>query len=100
MDNSLAVFKIINCSWFFNLIFIYFRGIAKRYLFCESLSEYWQPSGKFFFYRTYRLFLNTVHCYNLLEDYCYYEIQIHKALCEFAVEKGYCWLKEASPPYT
>jgi hypothetical protein len=53
-----------------------------------------------FFNRTYRLFLNTVHCYNLLEDYCYYEIQIHKALCEFAVEKGYCWLKEASPPYT
>ncbi len=52
----------------------------------------------FFFNRTYRLFLNTVHCYNLLEDYCYYEIQIHKALCEFAVEKGYCWLKEASPP--
>jgi hypothetical protein len=24
----------------------------------------------FFFNRTYRLFLNTVHCYNLLEDYC------------------------------
>jgi hypothetical protein len=33
-----------------------------------------------------------------LEDYCYYEIQIHKALCEFVVEKGYSWLKEASPP--
>ncbi len=53
-----------------------------------------------FFNRTYRLFLNTVHCYNLLENYCYYEIQIHKALCEFVAEKGYCWLKEASPPDT
>ncbi len=53
-----------------------------------------------FFNRTYRLFLNTVHCYNLLEDYCYYEIQIHKALCEFVVEKGHCWFKEASPPNT
>ncbi len=39
-----------------------------------------------FFNRTYRLFLNTVHCYKLLENYCYYEIQIHKALCEFVVE--------------
>ncbi len=42
------------------------------------------------FFLTERIvyFLNTVHCYNLLEEYCYYEIQIHKALCEFAVEKG------------
>ncbi len=29
-------------------------------------------------------FLNTVHCYNILEEYYYYEIQIHKALCDFA----------------
>jgi hypothetical protein len=43
-------------------------------------------------------FLNTVHCYNILEEYYYYEIQIHKALCDFAVEKGYCWLKEGLPP--
>jgi hypothetical protein len=43
-------------------------------------------------------FLNTVHCYNILEEYCYYEIQIHKALCEFPVKKGYCWLKEGLPP--
>jgi hypothetical protein len=33
-----------------------------------------------------------VHCYNILEEYCYFEIQIHEALCEFAVEKGYCIL--------
>ncbi len=38
-----------------------------------------------------------MHCYNILEEYCYYEIQIQKALCEFAVEKGYCWLKEGLP---
>ncbi len=43
-------------------------------------------------------FLNTVHCYNILEEYYYYEIQMHKALCDFAVEKGYCWLKEGLPP--
>jgi hypothetical protein len=49
-----------------------------------------QPEIKFFFNRTYRLFLNTVHCYNLLENYCCYEIQIHKELCEFVVEKSYC----------
>jgi hypothetical protein len=44
-------------------------------------------------------FLNTVHCYNTLEEY-YYEIQIHKALCDFTVETGYCWLKESLPPPT
>ncbi len=43
-------------------------------------------------------FLNTVHCYNILEEYYYYEIQIHKALCDFAVDKGYCWLEEGPPP--
>jgi hypothetical protein len=51
------------------------------------------------FFLTERIvyFLNTVHWYNNLEEYCYYEIQIHKALCEF-VKKGYCWLKEGLPP--
>jgi hypothetical protein len=39
-------------------------------------------------------FLNTVHYYKI------YEIQLHKALCEFAVKKGYCWLKEGLPPPT
>jgi hypothetical protein len=39
-----------------------------------------------------------VHCYNILEEYCYFEIQIHQAFCDFAVEKGYCWLKEGLPP--
>ncbi len=43
-------------------------------------------------------FLNTVHCYNILEEYCYYEIQLHKGLCDFAVQKGYCCLKEGLPP--
>ncbi len=33
-------------------------------------------------------FLNTVQCYTVLEIYCCYEIQKHKALCEFVVEKG------------
>ncbi len=55
-------------------------------------------SKSFFLTERIVYFLNTVHCYNLLEEYCYYEIQIHKALCEFAVEKGYCWLKEGLPP--
>jgi hypothetical protein len=45
-------------------------------------------------------FLNTVHCYNILEEYYYYEIQIHKALCDFTVETGFCWLKESLPPDT
>jgi hypothetical protein len=43
-------------------------------------------------------FLNTVHCYNILEKYYYYEIQLHKALFDFAVDKGYCRLKEGLPP--
>ncbi len=53
-----------------------------------------------FFYITECIvyFLNTVHCYNSLEEYCYYEVQLHKALCDFAVQKGYCCLKEGSPP--
>ncbi len=52
------------------------------------------------FFLTERIvyFLNTVHCYNILEEYYYYEIQIHKALCDFTVETGYCWLKESLPP--
>jgi hypothetical protein len=54
--------------------------------------------GKIFLTERIVYFLNTVHCYNILEEYCYYEIQIHKALCDFAVEKGYCWLKEGLPP--
>ena len=45
-------------------------------------------------------FLNTVHCYNILEEYYCYEIQLHKALFDFAVDKGYCWLKEGLPPPT
>ncbi len=57
----------------------------------DILTHQLNVKGPSLFNRTYRLFLNTVHCYNLLEDYCNYEIQIHKALCEFAVEKGYWW---------
>jgi hypothetical protein len=60
-----------------------------------ALLAHW---GRFFFNRKYRLFLNTVHCYKLLEDYCYYEIQIHKALCEFVVEKGLLLVKRGLPP--
>ncbi len=45
-------------------------------------------------------FLNTVHCYNILEEYYYYELQLHKVLCDFAVDKGYCGLKESLPPPT
>ncbi len=41
-----------------------------------------------------------MHCYNILEEYYYYEIQLHKALFDFAVDKGYCWLKEGLPPLT
>ena len=69
---------------------------------CFRSREYKREKRKEKFFLTERIvyFLNTVHCYNILEEYCYYEIQIHKALCEFAVEKGYCWLKEASPPDT
>jgi hypothetical protein len=57
-------------------------------------------SNSFFKFLTERIvyFLNTVHCYNILEEYCNYEIQIHRALCDFAVEKGCCWLKEGLPP--
>ncbi len=51
-----------------------------------------------FFNRTYRLFSEYSALLQNLEEYCYYEIQIHKALCEFAVKKGYCWLKEGLPP--
>ncbi len=43
-------------------------------------------------------FLNTVHCYNSLKEYCYYEIHLHRALCDFAVQKGYCCLKGGPPP--
>jgi hypothetical protein len=57
------------------------------------------PQGGTFLTEGIVYFLNRVHCYNILEEYCYYEIQIHKALCEFAVEKGYCWLKEGLPPH-
>jgi hypothetical protein len=57
-----------------------------------------KPAQKVFLTERIVYFLNTVHCYNILGEYCYYEIQIHKALCEFAVEKGYCWLKEGLPP--
>jgi hypothetical protein len=56
-------------------------------------------SNKFFFFnRTYRLFSEYSAPLQNLEEYCYYEIQTHKALCEFAVKKGYCWLKEGLPP--
>jgi hypothetical protein len=43
--------------------------------------------GYFVCFLTERIvyFLNTVHCYNILEEYYYYEIQIHKALCDFTV---------------
>ena len=52
------------------------------------------------FFLTERIvyFLNTVHCYNVLEEYCYNEIQIHNSLCEFVAKKGYCWLKKGLPP--
>ncbi len=52
-----------------------------------------------FFNRTYRLFSEYSALLQYLEEYCYYEIQIHKALCDFTVEKGYCWLKEGLPPH-
>ncbi len=55
---------------------------------------------QYFFNRTYRLFSEYSALLQNLEEYCYYEIQIHKALCEFAVKKGYCWLKEGLPPPT
>jgi hypothetical protein len=51
-----------------------------------------------FFNRTYRLFSEYSALLQNLEEYCYYEIQILKALCEFTVKKGYCWLKESLPP--
>ncbi len=65
----------------------------------EQLRDFWQRMvcGKVFSTERIVYFLNTVHCYNTLEEY-YYEIQIHKALCDFTVETGYCWLKESLPP--
>jgi hypothetical protein len=42
-------------------------------------------------------FLNTVQCYNILKVYCCYEIQKHKALCEFVVEKGLLLVKRKPP---
>jgi hypothetical protein len=56
--------------------------------------------AKLFFNRTYRLFSEHSALLQNFEEYCYYEIQIHKALCEVAVKKGYCWLKEGLPPPT
>jgi hypothetical protein len=46
--------------------------------------------------------LNTVQCYNILEIYCCYELQKHKALCEFVIEKGLLLVKgkPAPPPDT
>jgi hypothetical protein len=62
--------------------------------------NYCEYKPTFFFFLTERIvyFLNTVHCYNNLEKYYYYEIQLHKALFDFAVDKGYCWLEEGLPP--
>jgi hypothetical protein len=56
-------------------------------------------SKNFFLTERIVYFLNTVHYYNTLKEY-YYEIQLHKALNDFAVETGYCWLKESLPPDT
>ncbi len=63
----------------------------------ESTSVMRAWIGMFFLTERIVYFLNTVHCYNTLEEY-YYEIQIHKALCDFTVETGYCLLKESLPP--
>jgi hypothetical protein len=42
--------------------------------------------------------MGEVSTHRTVTVYYYYEIQIHKALCEFAAEKGYCWLKEGLLP--
>ncbi len=53
------------------------------------------------FFLTERIvyFLNTVHCYNTLVEY-YYEIQIHKALCNFTVKRLLLVKGKPPPPDT
>jgi hypothetical protein len=93
--------EIFTSSFFVEQLLLVLKGKPRN-----ALKYSWRYSilvdhighAKIFLTERIVYFLNTVHCYNLLEEYCYYEIQRHKALCEFAVEKGYCWLKEGLPP--
>ncbi len=64
-----------------------------------TLTGYHKCVKKSFLTERIVYFLNTVHCYNTLEEY-YYEIQLRKALYDFTVETGYFGLRKASPPDT
>ena len=51
------------------------------------MAPIYENKKEFFFNRKYRLFSEYSALLQNLEEYCYYEIQIHKALCEFTVKR-------------